>query len=119
MGLATGRLPLRIPQRGYLRRATLAVAEPSRIRLLTEQIRVLVSHDLQVVATQGKHHAYAVRETADGSADKRLPDYPGTTPQGRVRDALQQFYRAARTDLGVRSPNDVARDEVLPSDPWS
>jgi hypothetical protein len=90
----------------------------AKLRTLTAQIRLLGSADLQEAARLVTHHAYAVREVGEGGPDRRLKDYPGTTAEGRFTEALADFYKAARTQLGVANPADVASQFVLPDEPW-
>lgn len=89
-----------------------------KLRTLAEQIRLIGSYDLQETVRLVTHHAYAVREVGEGKADRRLEDYPDTTAEGRFVEALGNFYKAARAQLGVPDPNVLGPQDVLPDDPW-
>jgi hypothetical protein len=90
-----------------------------KLRTLTEQIHLLGDGPLQKAAVLVQHHAYAVREVGEGHEDQRLQDWDNVPAEERFRNALEAFYIAARTALGVRNPTDVAPRQVLPGDPWT
>ncbi|MBB5867119.1 hypothetical protein F4553_000498 [Allocatelliglobosispora scoriae] len=90
----------------------------SELRALFEQVRLLGSGRLQEAARLVVHHAYAVRAVAEGQPDERAKDYPGTTPQARIKNAITEFLAAARDQLGVAAPDDVLGDAVLEDEPW-
>ncbi len=90
----------------------------AELRALSEQMRLLGSAQVQDAARVVVHHCYAVRAVAEGKPDKRLKDYPGTTPVGRVQQAIKEFLAAVRKQLGVADPDDVTGDVVLPDEPW-
>jgi hypothetical protein len=87
-------------------------------RGLFEQIRILGSPDLQLTARMVIRHCYAVRAVAEGQKDARLKDYPGTTPEQRVKAAIRDFLEAARRQLGVTGPSDVTDEKVSSDEPW-
>jgi hypothetical protein len=84
-----------------------------RLRSLSEQIRLLADSSLQEAARLVQHHAYSVRAVALGGADPHAGE-PGyeDPPTVRLRAALLPFYAAARSQLRVLNPADVASDDV-------
>lgn len=84
-------------------------AHHAQLRVLSEQLRLIGSVDVQKTSRSVIHHAYAVRGVADGKADLHAGRYGGRVPRDRYLDALDQFYIACRRQLRVRNPADVER----------
>jgi len=84
-----------------------------RLRVLSEQLRLVGSQRVQVAARRVVHHAYAVRVEGEEGRDPRAKDYPDRRPVARLNDALQEFYRSVRTQLGASNPEGVIHDDEL------
>ncbi|MFD6568710.1 hypothetical protein [Micromonospora profundi] len=84
-----------------------------RMRLACEQLRLLGSPRVQIAARTVIHHAYAVRVQGEESRDPRAGNRPSKPPIGRLNDALQEFYRAAREQLRADDPEAVIHDDDL------
>ncbi len=90
-----------------------------RLRSLNEQIRLLANREVQRTAQFVVHHGYAVREVmAEKQPDKRFATYKKPVEE-RYQDAVRDFYRAARKQLGVPDAEELASFEVAPDDPWA
>lgn len=89
----------------------------ARLRAVSQQLCILGSEELQRAARLVVHHAYWVREVEEGREDKRAADYNNVSPEDRLRTAMQEFFVAARLQLGVKQPENVAPDEVLAGEP--
>lgn len=88
-------------------------AHHSHLRGLAQQIRLIGSQDLQQAAREVEHHASWVRYTWEGRQDELAGYYAGVPPEARLRAAMHQLYVAARTQLGVPNPEEVASDEPI------
>ena len=84
-----------------------------RMRVACEQLRLLGNRRVQVAARSVIHHAYAVRVQGEEGRDPRAEEYPSTSPVTRLNDALQEFYRAVREQLGAEDPEAVLHDDDL------
>ena len=92
--------------------------EHQKLRTLSERLRLLGNRDLQFAVRCIVRHAYAVREVSEGRPDPRQEEFPGQTPHQRFGEALQSFYVAARRQLQVIHPSDIApRDLKAGRDP--
>ena len=85
----------------------------AHLRGLAQQIRLLGSRDLQQAAREVEHHAWWVRAVSEGREDRLADYYAGMSPEERLRDALLRLYVAARVQLGVPKPEDVAPDDPI------
>ncbi len=85
----------------------------AHLRGLAQQIRLLGSKDLQQAAREVEHHAWWVRAVLEGREDRLAGHYAGMPPEDRLRDALLRLYVAARVQLGVPKPEDVAPDDPI------
>lgn len=94
-------------------------ARHAELRGLYEQLRLLGNRRVQETARVVIHHGYAVRAVAEGSTDMRAKDYPGLTPEARVKAAVKEFVVAVRGQLGVARADDVPDATVLPDEPWT
>jgi hypothetical protein len=89
-----------------------------QLRSLNGQIRLLANPEVQHNARLVVHHAYAVRAViAEKKPDERL-DAHGKPVEERYQDALEDFYRAVRKQLGVPEAESLSPSEILPGDPW-
>lgn len=90
-----------------------------RLRSLNEQIRLLADREVQRTAQFVVHHGYAVREViAEKRPDKRFAIY-GKPVEARYLDAVRDFYKAVRKQLGVPDAEELAPYEVVSGDPWA
>lgn len=80
---------------------------------LAQQIRLLGSQDLQQAAREVEHHVSWVRYVWDGREDELASYNAGVPPEARLRAAMHQLYVAARAQLGVSNPEEVASDEPI------
>jgi len=79
--------------------------EHSRVRSLSEQIRLLGNRRVQFESRTTVHHAYAVRSVAKGEADPH-PEYE-VDPEDRLVNSLTAFFIAARVQLRVAEAEQV------------
>jgi hypothetical protein len=86
-----------------------------RLRVLSEQLRLVGSSRVQIAARRVVHHAYAVRVAGEEGRDPRAEDYPDQKPISRLNDALQEFHRAVRAQLRAPDAEDVLHDDELES----
>jgi hypothetical protein len=82
--------------------------EHQKLRTLSERLRLLGNRELQFAVRWIVRHAYAVREVSEGRPDPRQEEFPGQTPYQRFGEAVQSFYVAARKQLQVINPGDIA-----------
>jgi hypothetical protein len=85
----------------------------ARIRTLVQQIRILGSQDLQQAAREVEHHAWWVRKVCEGGKDELAEYYADLPPEDRLRESMLRLFIAARRQLGVKNPDDVASDEPI------
>ncbi|ODB77506.1 MULTISPECIES: hypothetical protein [Micromonospora] len=83
------------------------------MRVACEQLRLLGNLRVQSAARLVTRHAYAVRARAEQCLDPRAAEYPSMSPTARLNDALQEFYRAVRAQLGAEDPETVLHDDDL------
>ncbi|MEU8166128.1 hypothetical protein AB0B97_06375 [Micromonospora sp. NPDC049004] len=86
------------------------------MRVACEQLRLLGNKRVQTAARVVTRHAYAVRVQAEDGRDPRAAEYPSKSPTARLNDALQEFYRAVRAQLGAEDPEAVLHDDDLEAD---
>lgn len=84
-----------------------------RLRVTVEQLRLVGSLRVQGAARLVLFHVYAMRVQLEEGHDPRAADFPGTTPIGRLNDALQEFYRAVRQQLRVPDSEGVLHNDSL------
>jgi hypothetical protein len=82
--------------------------EHAMLRTLCEQIHLSGSKELQKAAKMVVRHGYALRLVAEGRPDPRATEFPGRAPRERFVVELTNFYIAARRQLGVRNPEEMA-----------
>jgi hypothetical protein len=88
-----------------------------RLRSLNEQIRLLANRDVQRTAQFVVHHGYAVREViAEKRPDERSAIY-GKPVEVRYLEAVREFYKAVRKQLGVPDAEELASFEAASDDP--
>lgn len=85
----------------------------ARIRTLVQQTRILGSLELQQAAREVEHHAWWVRKVYEGGEDELAAYYADVLPEDRLRESMLRLFIAARRQLGVKNPNDVASDEPI------
>jgi hypothetical protein len=88
-------------------------AHHAHLRGLAQQVRLLGSQDLQQAAREIEHHAWWTRYVWEGREDELASYYAGVPPEARLRAAMHRLYVAARAQLGVSSPQEVASDEPI------
>jgi hypothetical protein len=84
------------------------------LRALREQIRLIGSAEVQSYARLVQRHAYWMRVTAEGGTDAGASAYGGMPADRRVAAELYRFYAAARRQLRVPNPNELAPDDPHP-----
>lgn len=90
-----------------------------RVRSLNEQIRLLANREVQRTAQTVVHHAYAVRAViAEQRPDERFAVY-GEPVNTRYLDAVRDFYKAVRKQLGVPEAEELAPLQFAADDPWA
>lgn len=94
-------------------RAAEVEAHHAHLRGLAQQVRLLGSQDLQQAAREVEHHVWWVRYVWDGREDELASYYVGVPPEARLRAAMHELYVAARVQLGVANPQEVASDEPI------
>jgi hypothetical protein len=85
----------------------------AQLRELAQQMRLLGSKELQQAAREVEHHVWWVREVCEGREDALAEYYESRPPEIRLRTAIHQLYVAARAQLGIANPEDVAPDEPI------
>jgi hypothetical protein len=63
--------------------------------------------------TEVEHHVSWVRYAWEGREDELASYYGGVPPEARLREAMRQLHVAARAQLGVPDPEEVASDEPI------
>lgn len=94
-------------------RAAEVEAHHAHLRGLAQQMRLIGSQDLQQAAREVEHHVWWVRYVWEGREDEMAIYYGGVPPEARLRAAMHQLFVAARTQLGVSNPEEVASDEPI------
>ena len=67
----------------------------------------------QQAAREVEHHVSWVRYVWEGREDEMAIYYGGVPPEARLQAAMHQLFVAARTQLGVSNPEEVASDEPI------
>ncbi|MBO4208202.1 hypothetical protein [Micromonospora echinofusca] len=84
-----------------------------RLRITSEQLRLVGDIRVQAAARRILQHGYAVRTQAETGEDPRAAQYQTHPPVSRLNDALQEFYRAVRHQLRAPDADDVLHDDDL------
>jgi hypothetical protein len=94
-------------------RAAAVEAHHAHLRGLAQQMRLIGSQDVQQAAREVEHHISWIRYVWDGREDEMAIYYGGVPPEARLRAAMHKLFVAARTQLGVSNPEEVASDEPI------
>jgi hypothetical protein len=85
----------------------------AHLRGLAQQMRLIGSQELQQAARKVEHHVSWVRRVWEGREDEFASYYAGVPPEDRLRAEMHRLYVAARVQLGVPNPEEVASDEPI------
>jgi hypothetical protein len=82
-------------------------------RVGCERLRLLLeAKDGQLAARLALRHLYAVWQVGLGQEDPRASQYPGRSPEVRLRSALNDLYVAVRLQIGSRAPGELMESLV-------
>jgi hypothetical protein len=81
--------------------------EHAKLRELMEQIWLLSGPELQKASRMVVRHAASVRGLAVSGEDPYHHEYP-SPPSERFSQSILAFYKAARSELRVSKPGDIA-----------
>ncbi|BCY10116.1 hypothetical protein [Actinoplanes sp. L3-i22] len=87
-------------------------AAHSKLRVCTEQLRLVGTRRVQLAAREVVLHAWSVRASGVDGTDPRAADF-GRPPIERFNDALQEFYRSVRAQLRAPDAEDVIHDDEI------